>query len=166
MGAKSLAQRIGQPEAAARHLLRMHRETYPTFWRWSEAAVNQAMLHGRLWTVFGWDIHVGANVNPRSLQNFPMQANGAEMLRLACCFATERRIRVCAPVHDALLIEAPVGHLEDTVRTAQKAMSDASGVVLDGFKLRTDAKLIRYPERYEDERGQKMWKTVWDILLY
>jgi len=164
MGAKSLAQRIGQPEAMARHLLRMHRETYPVFWRWSEASVDHAMLMGKLWTVFGWDIHVGTNVNPRSLQNFPMQANGAEMLRLACCLATERGIRVCAPVHDALLIEAPIDDLEDAVKRAQKAMSDAAEVVLDGFKLRTDAKLIRHPERYEDDRGQRMWKTVWDIL--
>jgi len=61
----------------------------------------------QLWTVFGWTIHTGAKVNPRSLRNFPMQGNGAEMLRLACCFATEQGIRVCAPVHDALLIEAP-----------------------------------------------------------
>ena len=36
-----------------------------------------------------------------------MQANGAEMLRLACCLATERGIEVCAPVHDAVLICAP-----------------------------------------------------------
>ena len=57
-----------------------------------------------LHTVFGWHVHVGEQSNPRSLRNFPMQANGAEMLRLACCFATERGIEVCAPVHDAVLI--------------------------------------------------------------
>src|SRR3954464_13305113 len=63
-----------------------------------------------MWVIarFGWPLHVGAAFNPRSLANFPMQANGAEMLRLACCLATERGIRVCAPVHDALLIEAPL----------------------------------------------------------
>ena len=45
-----------------------------------------------------------------------MQANGAEMLRLACCFATERGVRVCAPVHDAILIEAPgEGHNDPEV---------------------------------------------------
>ncbi len=164
MGAKSLAQRIGQPEAGARQLLRMHRETYSTFWRWSEAAVDHAMLYGKLWTVFGWEVHVGTQVNPRFLQNFPMQANGADMLRLACCFATERGIRVCAPVHDALLIEAHLDGLEDAVRSAQKAMSDASEVVLAGFKLRTDAELICHPKRYEDERGRKMWETVWEIV--
>ena len=44
-----------------------------------------------------------------------MQANGAEMLRLACCFATEEGIAVCAPVHDAILIEAPVEEIDHIV---------------------------------------------------
>jgi hypothetical protein len=81
MEAQSLAERIGQAPAVARDLLRAHRETYRTFWRWSDTALNHAMLHGSLHTVFGWTVHVGEEPNPRSLRNFPMQANGAEMLR-------------------------------------------------------------------------------------
>jgi hypothetical protein len=38
MGADALAQRIGQPPIRARELLRLHRETYRVFWRWSDAA--------------------------------------------------------------------------------------------------------------------------------
>src|SRR5262249_37417531 len=48
------ARRIGRPPVVARDLLRMHRETYPRFWRWSDAAEQCAMLHGSLHTVFGW----------------------------------------------------------------------------------------------------------------
>ena len=81
MGAKGLALRIGQPVIVARDLLRAHRETYQKFWQWSDAAVDHAMLHGSLHAVFGWHVHVGENPNPRSLRNFPMQANGAEMMR-------------------------------------------------------------------------------------
>jgi DNA polymerase I-like protein with 3'-5' exonuclease and polymerase domains len=164
MGADSLALRIGKPPAEARELLRAHRETYRRFWRWSEAAVSHAYLYGRLWTVFGWTVHVGPKSNPRSFANFPMQANGAEMLRLACCFATERGISVFAPVHDAILIEAPLDQLEQTVTDTQQAMSDASALVLGGFRLRSDAKLIRHPDRYMDEKGEKMWNTVWEII--
>jgi len=93
-----------------------------------------------------------------------MQANGAEMLRLACCFAIERGIRVCALVHDALLIEAPLDELVDAVAATQAAMSDASAAVLDGFRLRSEAKIVRYPDRYMDERGAVMWETVQGIL--
>jgi hypothetical protein len=92
MEADGLASRIGQPPIVAHDLLRAHHEAYRTFWRWSDAAVDHAMLHGSLHTVFGWHVHVGEKPNPRSLRNFPMQANGAEMLRLACIFATERGI--------------------------------------------------------------------------
>jgi DNA polymerase I len=164
MGEESLAHRIGQPVIQARELLRLHRETYRQFWKWSDAALDYAMLHGKLWTVFGWTVWIHTNTNPRFLRNFPMQANGAEMLRLACCLAVERGIRVCAPVHDAILVEAPLDHLEATVVLTQEMMAEASACVLNGFRLRTDAEIVRFPDRYIDKRGKKMWETVMAIL--
>src|SRR5262245_60373020 len=74
---------------------------------------------------------------------FPMQANGAEMLRLACCLATERGIEVCSPVHDAVLISAPLDQLEDDVGRMRAAMAQASRIILAGFELGTDANLIQ-----------------------
>jgi DNA polymerase I len=82
MEAHSLALRIGQPTIVARDLLRAHRETFRSFWAWSDAAVDVAMSQGALHTVFGWNIRIGENSNPRALRNFPMQANGAEMMRV------------------------------------------------------------------------------------
>ena len=143
MGAESLAQRINQPVARARELLRLHKETYRIFWAWSDAAVDHAMLHGKLWTTFGWTIHTGTSPNPRFLRNFLMQANGAEMLRLACINLTKSGIKVCAPVHDAVLIEAPLDFLTEIIRQTQQIMSDASAIVLDGFRLRSDAEVFR-----------------------
>ena len=164
MEADGLALRIGQPPVVARDLLLAHRATYRTFWRWSDAAVDTAMLTGSLHTVFGWHIHVGENANPRSLRNFPMQANGAEMLRLACCLATERGIEVCAPVHDAVLVCSPLDRLEDDVARMRAAMAEASCAVLRGFELHTDASLVRYPDRYMDPRGAVMWQRVMSLI--
>jgi hypothetical protein len=164
MGAESLALRLGQPVIRAKEFLRLHRDTYRVFWRWVEGAVDYAMLNGKLWTAFGWTIQVGPNVNPRFLQNFLMQANGSEMLRLACCLVTEAGITLCAPIHDAILVEAPLEELDAIVIRTQALMAEASAQVLDGFRLRSDAKLIRYPERYEDERGMTMWSTVMKLL--
>jgi hypothetical protein len=93
-----------------------------------------------------------------------MQANGAEMLRLACCLATERGIMVCAPVHDALLVEGSSEDIESVVARTQEAMREASELVLPGFPLRTEAKIIRWPDRYVDPRGEKMWGTVMNLL--
>ena len=164
MGPESLAKRIGQAPVYAKELLRLHRKTYANFWKWSDNLVDYAGMRGRLWTVFGWTLHVQGKSNERSLRNFPMQANGAEMLRLACILATEAGIRVVAPVHDALLIEAPLAELENATQSMQDIMRQASGIILGGFDLRSDAKLIRYPDRYEDERGQGMWTLVMKLL--
>jgi hypothetical protein len=166
MGADSLAQRIGQPPIVARELLRLHRSTYHTFWAWSDALLDQTMLAGELATVFGGTIRVGRDANPRSLRNFPMQANGAEMLRLACCKATEEGIAVSAPVHDAVLITAPIDMLEEHVAGMQAIMAEASRIVLGGFELGTDAVIVRHPERYQDERGAVMWRRAMDIVAH
>jgi DNA polymerase I-like protein with 3'-5' exonuclease and polymerase domains len=164
MGEESLAARIGQPVCYARELLRLHHQTYKTFWRWSDNALDFAMPNGWIHTVFGWRVHVGTQSNARSLRNFPMQANGAEMLRLACCFCTESGIDICALVHDAILVEAALDDIDQTISQAQNLMEEASAQVLSGFRLRSEAKVVRYPDRYEDERGKKMWKTVWGII--
>ncbi len=82
------------------------------------------------------------------------------MLRLACIYLTEAGIRVCAPVHDALLIEAPLDALDSVVTQAQTLMAQASADVLGGFELHSDAKIVRYPDRFMDERGEMMWSKV------
>lgn len=165
MGAESLAYRIGQTPAHARALLRAHRQTYARFWQWIEGAVDYAMLTLELHTVFGWTLHVEGDVNSRTLSNFPMQANGAEMLRLACSLATERGIEVCAPVHDAALIHAPREKLPHAIALTQQCMQQASEVVLAGYRLRTEAKCFVYPEHYQDARGTEMWQTVQGLLM-
>lgn len=164
MGEQSLASSLGEPDIIGRELLRLHRQTYPRYWQWSQGAVDHSMLFRQVNTVFGWNLYVGSDVNPRSLANFPCQANGAEMLRLACCLMVERGIRVLAPIHDAVLVESAANDIESTVAETQNAMREAGEIVLDGFELRTDADIVTSPDRYTDERGTKMWARVCDIL--
>lgn len=163
-GAESLAQKLNESPARGRELLQLHHETYPRYWRWSDAIRDYAVLHGELQAVFGWTVHVTEDANPRSLRNFPLQANGGEMLRLACSLATERGIRVSAPIHDALLIEAPITEIDDAVAACQRAMREASEIVLSGFPLRTEPKVVRFPDRYMDKRGERMWEAVWELI--
>ena len=163
LSAEGLARKLNVPPVRGRDLLRMHKETFCQFWRWSDGIQDEAILAGRLRTVFGWAVHAGDQPNPRSLRNFPMQGNGAEMMRLACCLTTERGIGLCCPVHDALLIEADAAEIDAAVEATQQAMREASEIVLAGFQLRTDAKIVRHPDRYSDKRGQVMWQTVCEL---
>jgi hypothetical protein len=163
MEADALAGRIGSIPARARELLDAHRRTYHRFWQWSDGVFDFAMFCGHLFTVFGWPLQVERSPNVRSLRNFPMQGNGAEMLRLACCLATERGVSVCAPVHDALLIEADVSGIREAVTATQQAMIEAGSVVLGGLELRVDAKVVAFPERYSDARGARMWQLATEL---
>lgn len=144
-------------------MLRMHKDPFKTFRRWSDSVQDEALLGGRLRTVFGWAVDAGDKPNPRSLRKFPMQGNGAEMMRLACCLTTERGVNLCCPVHDALLIEAPAADIDAAVVAPQKAMSEASEIVLAGFPLRTDVKVVKHPDRYSDKRGEAMWRAVCEL---
>lgn len=79
-------------------------------------------------------------------------------------FAIEAGVRIAMPVHDALLIEAPLALLDEHVHLTKRAMRRASSIVLNGFDLNTDARIVRSPDRFMDERGHSMWSTVWKML--
>ena len=164
MEADSLALRIGKSRAHAAALLAHHKKVYPDYWRWSDHAATTGMLGLPLITVFGWRTFGKGDGNPRTFRNFPAQANGAEMLRLAIIGMVESGIRVCAPVHDAVLIEAPAAEIDGVVAVAQGIMRAASRVVLSGFEVRTDAKIVKFPDRYDEPRGELMWRRVTEIL--
>jgi DNA polymerase-1 len=77
----------------------------------------------------------------------------------------ERGIEIAAPVHDAFLVVAPLDKLSADVAAIHTAMAEAPGIVLDGFELRSDAKLIPYPDRFMDEsRGRAMWERVMRLI--
>lgn len=164
MGAFTLGQQVSLPTPYARDLLRVHQETYRRYWRWSNGAVDHAMLFGGLHTVFGWRIRVGPESRPASLRNWPVQSTGAEILRLAACLLTEAGICVCAPVHDAFLIQAPLDLIDEHVRLARALMVEAGRIVLGGFELRIDEVIIRYPDRFKDKRGARMWSEIAALL--
>jgi hypothetical protein len=171
-GSKSLALRIARPganmavEIIARELLENFDRSYSTFRRWNQRFVDTVMFRGEARTVFGWPARVLFNPNPRAIANFPMQGNGAEMMRIACCLGVERGVEVAASVHDAVVIAAPIGAIDGAAVTMQAAMAEASRAVLDGFELGTDAKIVRYPDRFMDERlgSREMWDHVWKLV--
>jgi DNA polymerase-1 len=148
---------------AARDLIRLHRQTYRKFWQWSDGTVTTALFRGEMQATFGWRMSVGRDAKPRSLMNFPMQANGAEMMRIAAIAATEAGIEVCAPVHDAFLISAPIDRIDEDVAKMQEIMAKA-GRLVTGIEVRTDAEIVRSPDRYMDPRGAPMWDRVINLL--
>ena len=85
------------------------------------------------------------------------------MMRIAAIAATEAGIEVCAPVHDAFLISAPIDRIDEDVTKMREIMAKA-GRLVTGIDVRTDVKIVRSPDRYMDERGAPMWNQVMGLL--
>jgi DNA polymerase I len=167
MKAATLSGYVGVSFVRARSILQSHKEAFPRFWQWSEAVQDAGIIQHELQTVFGWRMRVLPGAKPGTLANFPMQANGAEMPRLACCFAVNRGIHIIAPVHDAILVEGPAEDIDDIVRDLSKCMVEASRAVLGGPVVRVDAsKPLVFPHRYVDGRDGSgdLWATTMMLL--
>ena len=160
MGVRGLSAQIGNREAKAMQLLQSHKEIFSTYWPWSEDNLNHYLDGHALHGAMGWPLNPSLGTKTTTARNFKLQANGAEMMRLAAIAITAKGIRVCCPVHDAFLIEAPVDEIDKAVESVQVSMAEASAVILDGPQLKTDVNIFRYPCRYEEEDGRAMWELV------
>jgi len=115
-------------------------------------------------SVFGWPLRISTSPNRRTLYNFPMQSNGAEMLRLAACRLCEVGIVPCMLIHDGLLIEAKD---MEQVEQAKDIMRAAGREVCDGLDIGVDTdQLLLNGARYRDKRevAKKMWATMMRTL--
>jgi hypothetical protein len=164
MSVPSLARGLNRHPLIASGLIELHRQLYPRFWQWCEERVNLAMLDRYIDSVFSWPLHISTSPNRRTLYNFPMQSNGAEMLRLAACRLCEIGIVPCMLVHDGILLELDS---EEQIAPAIEVMEWAGREVCDGFKIDVgiDQKLLGGTP-YQDKRplARAMWATVMEAL--
>jgi hypothetical protein len=72
----------------------------------------------------------------------------------------ERGFKLIAPIHDAVVLEASATDAEEASLQAEATMEEASQWVLENFMIRTEAKIIYYPGRYDDERGRPFWELI------
>lgn len=161
MSSNGLSERLGISGVKAYNLIQNHKSLYSSYWDWQGRALDTALSTGSLQTALGWTLNVsGEDTKQRTILNFPMQGNGAEILRMACIELINAKINVCAPLHDAVLIEAPAYKLERTAKLASEIMEEVSSNVLGGFPIRTETKIIKHPNRFHDDQGRLTWEQI------
>ena len=131
-------------------------------------------------TVYGWQRHIkdlfqiknGKRVDiRRSLMNWPIQSHGAEILRKALIDLTDQNFKVCALVHDAVLLEIPIPEFDKDLEAAKKIMINASVDVVGG-PIRVDQEIIKSNYKQlgkngEPNKDQKLFdKIMGHILSY
>jgi hypothetical protein len=164
MGVESLARGLDRHLLIASEIIEKHRRTYPRFWQWREDMVQGAMLNRHIESIFGWPLRISTSPNKRTLYNFPMQAGGAEMLRLAAWRLCEAGIVPVMLIHDGILFEVmgreQVEHTKEIMRAAGRDVCDGLEIGVD-----TDQELHN-GARYRDKRpmAKKMWETMMRTL--
>jgi DNA polymerase I len=170
IGPETLAVRLGVSTFEAHEMLVQHHELFTVYWRFVDDWLASTFKSGVAWTPMGWFCRIGVTeFNDRSVANWPTQSTGADILRLSVVWATRHKLGLCAPVHDALLLESPIERIEADVALLQEIMRRSSRVVLNStaggdLELRTDVKIVRHPDRYSDSRGVEVWKQVLALL--
>jgi hypothetical protein len=169
---KAIGAQLNIPEPSARHLVQLHKSTYPAAHRWIEGVVYEALAAEVMSTRFGWkwrpvpfERSNGAIdfPSPRSIRNFYCQGDGADMMRGATLLAWQSGVTVCATMHDALMIIAPLTELDDAVAITEDCMVRA-GEAICGFDLKVDKTVVRWPDRYMDKDGRETWERTMKYL--
>jgi DNA polymerase-1 len=156
MGVPSLAKGLNRHPLIASALIEKHKERYPRFWQWRTERALAAMLDRVTTSEFGWPLRISTSPNQRTLFNFPMQANGAECLRLAAMRLCDAGLVPSMLVHDAVLLE-----LQDREQVKQaKEIMLAAGRDVCGIEIKVDGDDDPIGPRYRDKRGAKMWGEI------
>jgi hypothetical protein len=164
MGVPSLARGLNRHPLIASAIIERHQQTYPRFWQWRADMVQCAMLDRYVETTFGWPLRISTSPNKRTLYNFSMQGDGAEMLRLAAWRLCEAGIIPNMLVHDGILLEV---QNEEQIEHAKEIMREAGRDVCGGLEIGVDVdQRLEHGARYQDKRqiAKDMWKTIMGAL--
>jgi DNA polymerase-1 len=165
MGVSSLAKGLDRHPLIAAEIIERHKRRYQPFWRGREEAVQETMLRRRIESSFGWPLHITCSPNKRTLYNFPMQSDGAEMLREATVRLCEAGIVPIMLIHDGILFEETDPRKIDEADAIMRAVGR---LVCNGLEIGvdTDQPLIG-GARYRDKRpvAKAMWDTIMSVLV-
>jgi DNA polymerase-1 len=178
MEAESLALRAGISPYEAWEILARVRARFHVFQDYCAEVADCAGLNMALVSNFGWSMQCPPGTNPRTIRNFPIQSAGAEIMHTFCILAERRGIEIVAPVHDGFLAEGSAGDIDDVSRELDRAMRDASALVLEGYEISTDCGEaladaagtrpetgpIRPGFRFYDAKGEGMWNLLIRLL--
>jgi hypothetical protein len=162
-GYKSIAAELGIPEPEALGILRDHKRTYPQFWRWVRRNRRKARGRKYMQTRMGWRVRVTQKMTPQEIQNWPVQSTAADVFRLACSFLNERGIRLLAPLHDSILVEANEGEEEAVKQIITEEMERAAEIII-GLRIPVDQDVIHYPDRLLTKKTRPTWDRIVGVL--
>ena len=120
LGAASLARNLGISKYQAERIIDQMHTRYPVLFAWLRRVTTKAAHIVPIVCTLGWSLTAtGRPGEERTFLNFPMQANGSELMRLVIVYAGASGLRLIGCAHDSFLIEDTIEGIEDSVAKLQ-----------------------------------------------
>jgi DNA polymerase-1 len=141
LSAFGLAQKLGISREEAQAFIDAYFARYHGVRSWIDRTLEETRISGRVQTVFGRirpipDIlsrdHNARMFAERTAVNTPIQGTAADIIKIAmirihkALQQTGRKAKILLQVHDELVLETPVGELEETRSLVQTEMENAA----------------------------------------
>ena len=131
---------LSQAYNKAQQIHDWHKQTFHVYWQWVADEVHKARALGYMQSLDGWIYFVDDNVKDTQLMNFPMQANGAALMRLAVReLAKHDDVDFICTQHDAIYVNESKLNANEAVKVVRDCMDMACFQLFENqLLLRTD----------------------------
>lgn len=151
--------------AAAIH--QWHKQEFHVLWSYLLTKATEARQRGWASAEDGWMTYVSPRTKETQLINFPIQANGAAMLRAAVIsLANETNLDVPFTLHDAIYVNCPVEEIAATKVIMAEHMDRAAKSVMgpNAITIKIGFKIITADSPLDDKRANKLLPLINDTI--
>ena len=148
------------------------KNTYKDYFYWIKKLVDRTLIKGHCATKFGFRYYIrpGADYNPRTFYNFPIQAHGSEMLRHALINLVNAGIEVNALIHDGIIVHLDRKKFRKQFIKTKKILEDASRKILNDTKATNyycpvDFQVFRHAMVQDHMKPKKPEQEKWNRIL-
>lgn len=150
---------LEEAQEKAGEILEWHKSTFSVMWDYLNQRAEQGRDVGWIHAEDGWIGFVNEYTKHTQLINFPIQANGAAMLREAVItIAEETDLDVPFTLHDAIYVNCEIEDIEATKAILKDHMERAANSILrdNPVPIMIDFKVITEDQPLADERAATM----------
>src|SRR4051812_7836186 len=143
-----------------------YKATFGDYWRFLNKEARAAQSEGYTTSADGWFYFADRTTAFTKLMNFPMQSNGAVMLREAVkMLAFETDLDVACTLHDAIYVNSRGEDVDDVLSTLTGIMDRAvERVIGTTVKIEAGVNVYTHEEGYRDQRGDETLARVINLL--
>jgi DNA polymerase I-like protein with 3'-5' exonuclease and polymerase domains len=154
--AEGLCNNLNVPMHIAHRIHGFVHSHFPQFWKYVEYERITSEARGYAETRGGWRLDV-RHQKFRTLKNFPVQAEAAEIMHLGASKMSDGGVMICTTVHDAVLAMCPTERAQETAAFIAQCWREAGQEVI-GYPISTDQYI--FTGRFTESGSMPAWERL------